>query len=314
MLTPYMKKDHPLITIGFTCFNAQDSITRAIECAQAQTWPNIEILVVDDGSADNSVSVINDLIVKDSRIRLIEHVTNKGTAIARTSLAENAKGAFIAFFDDDDVSVPERLEKQYARIIEYEKKHSTDMVFCYCNRQVVNIHGEWVDEIGYGIGRCAPEPHGTDIVDIILWNKGREGHSQKSFVGQLGSGTLMMRTSIYEKTGYFDERFRRSAEIDLAIRAGQLGAHFISVDEPLLIQHKTASTNKSGKRPLQYALLLCEKNKDYLKKNRVYWAAIALAYSKFYKNSTLLSGFYKALACLCSPDKVLAGIVKRKFS
>lgn len=297
-------KNKPLITVGFTCFNAAGTIVRAVKTAQNQTWPNLEILIVDDGSSDNSVEVIKDLMEGDDRIRLICHEGNKGTAIARNTLSENAKGEFLTYFDDDDESMEDRLEQQWQRITEYEKEHSTDMVFCYCNRHVVQPGEKEPDHTGYGIGRKKPEPHGPEVADFILWSYKAENPDGP--MGQIGSGTLMLRRSIFDKIGYFDENFRRSAEVDLAVRAALQGAHFISVDKPLIVQHKTHTDDKVGTKPLEYGLLLRRKHKDYLKSKKIYWAALAMGYAKYYGDKNKFkTRFFIFLACMAAPHKIL---------
>lgn len=309
-----MEKNPPLITIGFTCYNAAHRIAKAIKCAQRQTWPNIEILVVDDGSKDGSPEEVKALIKNDPRIRIVVHETNKGTAETRTTLAKNAKGEFMCFFDDDDESTEDRVEKQYIRLTEYEKEHGADIVFCYTNRRIVHRNKNKKDTIGYGIGHCSPEPHGPKVADLILWGGGYR-ERLPSYKGQMGSGTMILRTNVFKKLGYFDERFWRSAEIDFAVRAAFQGAHFISVDEPLLIQIKTGSENKSGKRPLQFALLLRQKYKNYLKSKRVYLASIAIAHMQFYsKEKNAFAHYFSfAMACLCSPDKILYNTIRRRI-
>ena len=87
-----------LVTIGITCFNARDTIGRAIASAQAQDWPAIEIVVVDDRSSDGSPDAVRALAECDHRIRLIVHERNGGTAVARNTVLANANGEFIAFF------------------------------------------------------------------------------------------------------------------------------------------------------------------------------------------------------------------------
>ena len=70
----------PLITIGVTCFNAEDTIVRAIESAQKQDWPNFEIVIVDDASTDNSIKIIEEMQREDQRISLHRHDKNQGVA------------------------------------------------------------------------------------------------------------------------------------------------------------------------------------------------------------------------------------------
>lgn len=310
MITP-----PPLITIGFTCFNAAESIRHAIESAIKQTWQNLEILIVDDGSSDNSPKVLLELQSKDHRIRVIFHNKNKGTAEARNTLAYNANGEFITFFDDDDESTHDRVLKQYQKITEYEQNHasSEDIIFCYCDRSIIKAGKTTQDHIGFGIGRDVPAPHGPEVADFILWRPWNIKYGPT--MGQMGSGTMMLRTNIFNKIGYFDPQFRRSAEIDLAIRAALKGAHFISVAEPLLIQHKTQTSDKLGKKPLKYNLLLRHKNKDYLRKKRVYGASLMSAYSSYYfnKKNKFLGYIYMALACLFSPNKLLTLKIEKLY-
>ena len=78
----------PLITIGITCFNAQDTIDNAIQSALDQDYPNIEIIVVDDYSTDNSKKVIEDAY-KD-KINIILHEKNCGVAVSRNTIINNA--------------------------------------------------------------------------------------------------------------------------------------------------------------------------------------------------------------------------------
>ncbi|HET6348444.1 MAG TPA: glycosyltransferase family 2 protein, partial [Candidatus Krumholzibacteria bacterium] len=67
-----------LITVGITCFNAEDTIERAVRSAQAQTWDNIEIVVADDASRDRSRAIVQQLASGDARIRVVHHETNSG--------------------------------------------------------------------------------------------------------------------------------------------------------------------------------------------------------------------------------------------
>ena len=127
------------------------------------------------------------------------------------------------------------------------------------------------------IGHKTPEPHDSMVADFLLWHK-----KVKNYVwGQFGSCTMMASKKILEEFG-FDTSFRRAAEWDLAIRVALKGGYFISVDKPLVIQHKTQTIDKSGTKPLQYALMLRKKHKKYLQKHKVYLGAILQSYAKFY--------------------------------
>jgi glycosyltransferase involved in cell wall biosynthesis len=301
--------NHPLITIGITCFNAEDFIGQAIESAQNQTWPNIEIIVVDDASSDGSLDRIHQLAEADQRIRLIRHDVNKGYPSALNTIVQHANGEFIAIFDDDDISVPDRLLQQWRRLTAYEAQEETDLVFCYSNRDVIRSGESEPHTIAYAIGRQPPEPHGTAVADNILWRGG-----DRRFVwGMFGSCTLMVRHSSLQKMGNFDEDFRRSAEWDMAIRVAFTGGHFIAVDQSLVVQRKTPTSEKSRKISLHYAQKLRRKYKDYLKRKGVYLASVIIGYSGKSKYR-LRYNILRILAGLAAPRRMFWDKLLAKFN
>ena len=147
-------------------------------------------------------------------------------------------------------------------VIEYEQRHSGVPVFCYANRLVVPPGNREPTFERHGIGRVPPEPSGFIAADYVLGVLGEDG---KHSWGMLGSCTLMARTETFRVLGGFDGSFRRRAELDLAVRAAFAGAHFISVDAPLVTQHLTPTADKASNALLRYRLLLVEKHRDYLK-------------------------------------------------
>lgn len=293
----------PLITVGMTCFNAAGTIADAIESARAQDWPNVEIIVVDDASTDESPSIIEDFSRRDDRIRWIRHDRNRGYAAALNSIVEAARGEIVALFDDDDVSVPDRLTKQWHRITDFESSTTSSIIMCYADRDVVDSRNQEPRRYVTAIGRSPTEPGGTDVVDFLLWHYERPGCAW----GQFGSCTLMARLETLRTVGQFDENFRRAAEWDLAIRAGFLGGHFIAVGEPLITQYITTGEDKGGTLPLESMLKLRQKYKRYLEKKRVYRASVAIAYARFHyaRQNRVLSLAYLGAACLLSPTAVL---------
>lgn len=268
-------ESNTLITIGITCFNAEGSIEEAIRSALKQNWPNFEIVIVDDCSTDGSREKLKSISSIDSRIKIFIHDENKGFPSALNTIIDNAQGEFIAFFDDDDISREDRLTEQYKRITSYEVAHKTDMIICYSNRAIQRPNDNVPNFFGYAIGRCSIEPHGPAVADHILLGCG----SKKYTWGLFGSCTMMARKNVYKKVGVFDPHFRRTAEWDFAIRASFLGAHFISVNQPLILQIKTISSDKSEKISQHYKIELRKKYKKYLKSKNAYWSSLVLAYS-----------------------------------
>lgn len=298
---------HPLITVGIACFNAEDTIRRAAESVLAQTWPEREILIVDDASTDSSRIILADLERAHPEIRVIWHEGNRGFPGAANTLLAHARGEFIAFLGDDDESAPGRLEEQYRRIAEYEAAHPGASVLCYSDRDVVPVGAQRPAFQQYGIGRVPPEPAGSVVADYLL---GLIEDDRRSW-GMVGSGTLMARTDALRRFGGFDGRFRRAADLDLAIRAARADAHFIGVDAPLIVQHVTQTADKAGDADLRYRLLLLEKNKVYLKKRKSYLGAWCNVHAQFYNGRHWRWRLWYVAALVCFPWRVSRQRLKR---
>ena len=103
-----MSMNLPMVSVIIPNYNYADYIGLAIDSVLAQTYPNVEIVVVDDGSKDDSIEI---LAAYDGRIKLILQ-QNQGVSVARNTGAANSSGELLAFLDADDVWRPEKLEKQ----------------------------------------------------------------------------------------------------------------------------------------------------------------------------------------------------------
>jgi succinoglycan biosynthesis protein ExoO len=99
------------VSVLIAAYNAEPFITRAIESVRLQTFPDWEMVVVDDASTDRTGSVVEDLVREDPRIRLLRQERNGGPGIARNSALDAATGEWIAILDADDAWRPERLER-----------------------------------------------------------------------------------------------------------------------------------------------------------------------------------------------------------
>jgi len=265
-----------LITIGITCFNARETISRSIKSAQNQTWTNLEILIVDDGSKDDSTGIISEIAKHDNRIKIIFHAENYGTAEARTTLVNHASGEYLAFLDDDDEAMPDRIVTQYKRIKNYEEEFNTNMIACYTSRNTIQADG--TEKYVTAMGVNDPCPHGEMVITYLLCNIEEKGFS----FGEIGSGTLMASMSVFGELGNFDRQFIRFEEWDWAIRLADLNGHFIGTKDALINQYKTDTDDKFSRKPLYYALLLRKKHKEYLLKKGNYLFSILSAYAKFY--------------------------------
>lgn len=99
-----------LVSIIMPMHNSEKYVAESIDSVLSQTYSNWELIIVDDGSTDGSVSVVDGYA--DNRIILLRHKKAKGAAEARNYALREAKGRWIAFLDSDDLWLPEKLEKQ----------------------------------------------------------------------------------------------------------------------------------------------------------------------------------------------------------
>lgn len=116
------------ISVVMTSYNYAKYIGEAIESVINQTYQDWELIIVDDASADDSLSVINKYVEQDSRIKLFINSKNLGLAGALKKALKYANGEFIAFLESDDKLKPEALEKK----IKIAEEHNVDLVFSDC--------------------------------------------------------------------------------------------------------------------------------------------------------------------------------------
>lgn len=110
-----------LISIGIPFYNAQQYLGYAIESVLSQTYEDWELILIDDGSSDNSLAIANMYAMKDPRIRVVSDGRNKKLPYRLNQLIEESTGDFIARMDADDIMHPERLEKQLDFLKENER-------------------------------------------------------------------------------------------------------------------------------------------------------------------------------------------------
>jgi teichuronic acid biosynthesis glycosyltransferase TuaG len=127
-----------LVSIIMPSFNSEKFIGSAIDSVIAQTYANWELLICDDGSVDNSRSVINSYVELDSRIKLISNYYSKGAPGARNSSLDSALGRYIAFLDSDDLWYPDKLEQQ----IDFMEKFQ--IAFCYSYNDVMDENASFL--------------------------------------------------------------------------------------------------------------------------------------------------------------------------
>lgn len=127
-----------MFSIVMPCYNSGTYIRQAINSVKGQTYRDWELLVVDDGSTDNSADIIKGMEQTDGRIKYLKTNAPSGSPIVPRNIGvKNALGRYIAFLDSDDAWLPNKLERQMKMFEQYE-----DMAICFSNYEKMTEQGE----------------------------------------------------------------------------------------------------------------------------------------------------------------------------
>ncbi|MDX0498679.1 glycosyltransferase family 2 protein [Sinorhizobium medicae] len=153
----------PLVTVTMPAYNTAKRIGASIESLLAQSYRDIEVLVVDDGSTDETVGIIRALAVRDSRVRLIERSENGGPYAARNMALANARGDFVTCHDSDDWAHPEKIHKQTAPLL-----RDPSLIFTLSNWARIQDDGLFYARQVYPLTRLNPASplfRRTEVID-----------------------------------------------------------------------------------------------------------------------------------------------------
>lgn len=224
-----------MISIVLPSFNRAHILPKAVESILRQTYKDFELIIVDDGSSDNTCEVVKGF--NDDRIVYV-HQENAGACVARNNGIDHARGEYIAFQDSDDVWHEDKLEKQLTTL----RNTGADVVFCRMNRM----------SDGKNVGLVSDYFH--------------EGFlSKEELPMSIGTQTLMGKSAVF-KQEKFDPEMPRFQEFEMLVRV-QRSFSIYCMEEPLvdyIIQTDSLSVN-----PLKYTQaweLMLMKHPDFLER------------------------------------------------
>ena len=212
-------RDFGLVSVIMAAYNAEKTIEQSINSVLNQTYPAVELLVVDDYSQDRTVKLVENIMARDNRVRLIYNKENSGVSYTRKHGLEEAKGAWIAILDSDDIWAPEKLEKQ----IIVQKKMNSDLLF---------TGSAFLDSDGQPIDWYLHAPSEVTYRHLLKQNV-------------LSNSSSLVRKELYEKYYAVGDGMHE----DFAVWLGILkeGKKAYGVDEPLLT-YRIAKSSKSGNK------------------------------------------------------------------
>lgn len=222
----------PKASIIIPTYNRDKFIAETIQSVLGQTFKDLEVIVVDDGSIDNTKEIVEKFIKKDGRVRYIYQKNSGRPSIPRNFGFKNSTGDYLAFLDSDDVWLPEKLEKQ---ILFFEKSENKKLGFLDCRNLII-------DENGLEIKNpyVFPNYHGNVFRELLKYN----------FI--FTPGSVLIKRNVIDEIGCFDENLISMDDWDIWIRISKK-YYFDFIDE-LLFKYRVHISNITA--------TLTQKNKE----------------------------------------------------
>jgi teichuronic acid biosynthesis glycosyltransferase TuaG len=281
-----------LISVIMPAYNAEQFIKDSVNSVIAQTYTNWELIVVDDGSKDNTKEIVNDFIKIENRIKYIHQLTGK-QGKARNTGIESANGDLIAFLDADDLWEPQMLEEQRKLL----RKENADLVFSqikYIDEEsnfLNNFHG--VPQIIYESSEGLRELIKGNSIPIIT--------------------VLAKKDSILKAHAFKTSlELQYGEDYDLWLRMLLKGAKFVCHDEPLALyrKHQMQSSKLTGTKYIQLLTIIANlPSENFISEKKEaarLWLKRSMRYTKPLNRATIrkLSRFlpsytaqYASIAC-----------------
>lgn len=211
------KTANPLVSVVIPVYNGEKYIEECLQSVYRQSYRPIEVIVIDDGSADNSVNLISQF--PDEK-KLISQ-RNTDVSQARNVGIQNAEGQFIAFIDQDDIWEKEKLEKQ---VRAFREKPGTDLVFT--DSLKFNDKGE--------------RRHPRDKHEIASRLNDQNLFSTLVMKNVLMPSAVMVKKESIEKAGLFESTFKTCGDYEMWLRMAAMGMKFLYLPEPLALYRQHA--------------------------------------------------------------------------
>lgn len=188
-----------IVSVLMPVYNAERYVAEAVESILTQTFEDFEFIIIDDGSTDGSLAIIEAYARRDGRIRLISR-ENRGIIATRNELLSKCIGKYCAWLDNDDVALPERLSRQ----VEYMEENPHCVV------------------VGSRI--LLTDKDGDSICEMVnLFNHDQIDNQHIKGIVQLFQTSTMMRREAIEKVGGYRDGYELAEDLDLYLRLAEYG-------------------------------------------------------------------------------------------
>lgn len=237
------------VSVVMPAYNAERTISEAIESVLQQTYQDFELIVVDDASTDRTLQIAVDYGKKNSKIRVLENMSNFGVAVTRNHGIEKARGKYIALLDSDDLWEPDKLERQLA----LGKREQAEIVYCSY---------DFIDESGQTIKEPFIVPETTDF-----------GHMLTKSV--ISCSTALITARLLKENPFEPNIYHE----DYALWMHLLSAPVKAVGDQKVLMHYRQVSGSRNKKKLRAAKERWRIYRDYLNLGRLQSMAVFAAYA-----------------------------------
>ena len=231
-----MKGNKALVSFIMSTYNSEDTVSKSIDSMLNQTYENIEILIVDDSSNDNTYKICENYSRTNDNIFLFRNNKNIGLTKSLNKLLKHSKGTYIARQDADDTSMPERIQKQF----EFIKSNKLDG--CSARSNIIG-HRRVIPGLSYFFP-----------IKLIMKYKNPFIH-----------GTLFIKRTVLSDLGGYDERFIYSQDYKLMSDILQKGYRVSIIKTPLYNLNFSNNISTKFKKEQQYYANCVKRNIDPIK-------------------------------------------------
>jgi glycosyltransferase involved in cell wall biosynthesis len=212
----------PIVSVIIPAYNASKYLEEAIETVLNQSFKDFELLIIDDGSADNTLTIAHHCQEQDSRIQVISQ-KNQGVSMTRNYGVRQAKGKLIAFLDADDKWFPNKLET-------HVKQFDANK------------------ELGVGFGRVTFLDAAGNLTNTFSRSLLKDLKPHHFFYENptVTCSNLVVRREVFDEVGFFDELMMHSEDLEWCLRVSCSQCWLIEGMDQILVQYRTSSGSLSS--------------------------------------------------------------------
>lgn len=248
---------NPEISYLVVCFNSEKYISECLDSILRQSHTDYEIIVIDNASKDNTVSIVEDICTKNQRIKLISNLTNIGYGSAIAKTLENAKGEFLAILNADAYLDPRWASNLLKSFRSDEKIMSASGKIFFPNGELQSSGG-MMDKYGAVIQRESKIFHSRKL------------HNKSNFFYNDGS-SFMVRQKIFQEINFDQKLFLYYEDVDLSWKIRMLGYKVEYVTDAISYHHMGQSSSDMTLSKFYYMsknrIYVCQKN--YSRRNTI---------------------------------------------